>query len=123
MGKPMHLAVSPDDTRLVFELFTGGSPSPFVKWRDATLWLMYMDGSGLRMLATTEDEDPRVNSSVWSPDSNWVATVEGYVGGITQVYDVFEPGEWRWEVFAGPSRSALRNARRQRKPFAAGRWE
>jgi WD40 repeat protein len=30
-----------------------------------------------------------------------VATVEGYIGGITEVYDPFEPGEWRWEVLEG----------------------
>jgi hypothetical protein len=101
MGKPVEVSVSPDNSQLAFELFTGGSPSPFVDWRDASIWLMNMDGSGLHLLATTDEEEPRVNSTVWSPDGNWVATVEGYIGGITEVYDPFEPGEWRWEVLEG----------------------
>lgn len=52
VGSPLEIAVSPDGTRLVFELFTGGSPSPYVNWRDATLWLMDVDGSNLHMMTS-----------------------------------------------------------------------
>jgi WD40 repeat protein len=63
---------------------------------------MSIDGSDLRLLATTDDEEPMVNATVWSPDGNWVATVEGYFGGMVEVYDPIQPGgEWHWEALDG----------------------
>jgi hypothetical protein len=101
MGKPMQLAVSPDDSRVVFELYTDHSPSPTVRWRDATVWMMDLDGGNLHLLATSNEEEPRINATAWSPDGSWVATVEGYIGGTTPHYDPFFPGEWRWEALRG----------------------
>jgi WD40 repeat protein len=101
MGKPVEISVSPDGTQLIFELYTRVCPG-FVNCREATVWMMNIDGSELHLLATTNDEEPMVNSTVWSPDGKWVATVEGYFGGMVEVYDPIQPGgEWHWKALDG----------------------
>ena len=101
-GRPVSIAASPDGAHLAFELTTGGSPSPYVKYRDATLWVMNLDGSGLRLVATSDATTPRVNTPVWSPDGKMLTAVEGHVSGVAFVPDPIESDVWWVTPIGGP---------------------
>jgi WD40 repeat protein len=58
---PHHLAVSPDGSQLALALFsTDDNPHVFV---------MNMDGSGLRQLTTSDGSE---DGAAWSPDGSWI---------------------------------------------------
>jgi Tol biopolymer transport system component len=95
-GVPARIRTSPDGTKIIFEMVTGG-PMLFetVSYRDATLWMMKTDGSELREFATTrraddssvESDDPRVNNPLWSIAGDRVIAMEGYFSGVGVAYD------------------------------------
>ncbi len=101
-GEPDWIAASPGGERIAFELKTGGSPSPYIRYRNATLWVMDIDGDNLRLLATSNADTPRVNTPAWSPDGNWVTAVEGHVSGVAFVPDPIETGIWWVTPVGGP---------------------
>lgn len=69
--------VSPDNTKVAFTLFT---PGPFSRVDNARLFMMNIDGTDVRLLATTyNDEDPRLLAPEWSPDGRWIFVEEGYI--------------------------------------------
>lgn len=50
----------------------------------ATPWIVNIDGSGLRQLATSTSDDPppSITSPIWSPDGTWILLKEGaFTGG------------------------------------------
>jgi hypothetical protein len=63
--------------------------------------MMDIDGTNQHLLVTSQDGEPCVNSTVWSPDGKCVATIEGYIGCVTETYDPFSPGHGRWEPLPG----------------------
>jgi len=98
-GIPGRVAVSPDDSQVLFEMITDASSFlSTVSSRDSTVWGVNIDGSHLRRFATTSRvddsgstiDDPRVNMPVWSPDSQTVLVTEDYIsGGIISIDDAF----------------------------------
>jgi Tol biopolymer transport system component len=95
-GYPSRMRTNPDGSKIIFEMVTGG-PMLFetVSYRDATVWMMNVDGTGLKLYATTqreddpsvESDDPRLNNPMWSPDGDKIITMEGYFSGVGIVYD------------------------------------
>jgi Tol biopolymer transport system component len=99
-GWPGRINVSPDGSKIVFEMITGRSGIfETVFHREATAWMMNIDGSDLHMLATsnkyddpdTDIDDPRINNPVWSIDGKKVLLTEGYIDGaaVVPVLDMF----------------------------------
>lgn len=91
-GSPTRFRISPDGTQVLFEVVTGGPVAlTSFSFREATIWVMNIDGSNLRQLASTSrqptitNEEPRVNQPVWSPDSQNVLMTENYKRGFSIV--------------------------------------
>jgi Tol biopolymer transport system component len=95
-GFSTRLRASRDGGRIVFEMATD-VPSwlETITFRDATVWMMNIDGSNLHLFATSsrendpddEYDDPRINNPVWSLDGNKVIVTEGFLSGIGEVGD------------------------------------
>ncbi len=90
-GYPGRVNVSPDGTGILFEMITNTSVwASSVRYRDATVWAVNVDGKNLRQVATTSREDdpekdyddPRVNMPVWSPDGQFLLLTEDYASGL-----------------------------------------
>lgn len=69
-----EFSISPDGTRLVFSLVTerGGV---FSEYTNAEPYIMNIDGTGLRKLATTPHAgtvESKINNPKWSPDGRWI---------------------------------------------------
>lgn len=76
-GWPGQIAVSPDGTQLAFSLITRIVTAVSM---DSTPYIMNIDGTGLRQLATTPNIDiieSMINSPKWSPDGRWILVREG----------------------------------------------
>jgi hypothetical protein len=100
IGSPGRINVSPDGSKIVFEMITGQSGIfETVFHREATAWMMNIDGSDPHLLATsnkhddptTDVDDPRLNNPVWSLDGSKVLLTEGYIDGaaVVPVLDLF----------------------------------
>jgi hypothetical protein len=70
-------SISPDESQIVF---TVGDPSSYSNgYYDSRLYIMNMDGTGLRLLATNRnDETPTIIQPSWSPDGRWILVKAGY---------------------------------------------
>lgn len=89
-GVPGRVAVSPDSTQVLFEMVTD-TPSflETVSFRFATAWVVNIDGSNLRQIATasrpdepdSDLDDPQVNAPAWSPDGSTFLLTENYASG------------------------------------------
>ena len=99
-GLPSKLSVDPTGTRVLFEMWTA-SPNflSTVRYREATVWSVNIDGSDLRERVTSTNAlqpdantDPRVNAPTWSPDGNWFLVTEGYVSGGVIDGSTVQPG-------------------------------
>jgi len=64
--RPDHLSVSPDGSQIVFGLL---QPNAFGSEKD--IWIMNMDGTGLRQLTDSSDGHGEFHTT-WSPDGRWV---------------------------------------------------
>jgi hypothetical protein len=88
-GRPGQIAVSSDGTQLAFSLITKitvGRYPLFEETMDSIPYIMNVDGTGIRQLATTLNTDisePRINSPKWSPDGRWILVREGNFAGTT----------------------------------------
>lgn len=73
-------SISPDGTRLVFSLTTERG-DPFAgEYANAEPYIMNIDGTGLRKLATTPHAgtaESRINNPRWSPDGRWILVETG----------------------------------------------
>jgi len=94
-GIPSRFRVSPDGRQVIFEVVTGGPVALTIfEFREATVWIMDIDGSNLRQLADTSrpkitsNDEPLVNQPVWSPDSQLVLMTENYKEGSQLVSGV-----------------------------------
>ncbi len=72
-------AISPDGTRIAMVLSKGGSPD---------IWVANVDGSGLRQLTTTREDD---SSPCWSPDGRTIC-FSSRAEGATRLYLVDAAG-------------------------------
>ncbi|MEJ2621913.1 MAG: hypothetical protein P8163_17155 [Candidatus Thiodiazotropha sp.] len=98
-GFPARFKISPDGQKVVFEMVTG-TPGvfEFSTYRDATVWMMNIDGSDLHLFAgsnkpddpSTDSDDPQLNNPIWTLDGTKVLVGEGYFDTITEDY-VVEP--------------------------------
>jgi len=86
-GYPGWTRISPDQEKIAFELVTEFSPGPFSSWRHANIWTMNIDGSGIKQLATDNRDRPLINTPAWSPDNQWIATLQGDKSSISFVPD------------------------------------
>jgi hypothetical protein len=68
-GKPIHLSVSPDGTRIAFSLSTYYSSSMI----RLTVWTINIDGSGSQLFARSKDGSHDLKGwPIWSPDGQWI---------------------------------------------------
>lgn len=97
-GSPAHLSVSPDGQTILFEMVTKtNSFLSSVKFRNATIWRLNIDGSGLQQWLTSsrtdtpdsEFDDPQLNRPVWSPDGLWTLATEAYTSGSLNNFGLF----------------------------------
>jgi hypothetical protein len=94
-GKPVSfgstLAVSPDGRRLAF---TWAEPARRTS-TDTHIWIVNLDGTGLRRLTSAPDSHTALNyvygSPAWAPDGRWIAGVL-YMSG-TSIAPVFPPDD------------------------------
>lgn len=91
-GDPTRFRISPDGQQVLFEVVSGYPVAlTGFSFREATVWVMNVDGSNLRKLADTSrpptitNEAPRVNQPVWSPDSQNLLLTENYKSGFSVV--------------------------------------
>ncbi|MCF6211515.1 MAG: hypothetical protein L3K24_12795 [Gammaproteobacteria bacterium] len=85
-GKPIHLRVSPDGTKIAYVLKIGGP----ISW-DSTLWVMDVkNGSNAYQLVKVLDDilQPRMQSPAWSQDGKWITFEFGGFNG----WDISNPG-------------------------------
>lgn len=70
--------ISPDESQIAFAV-TEFAGNDVYGARNSRIFVMNMDGSGLRLLATTYNDDkPSVIQPAWSPDGRWILVKEGY---------------------------------------------
>lgn len=95
-GWPGHIAVSPDGSRVLFEMITDGTN--FLStgfYRNATVWSVSTRGGDLRKHATTSRyvdpnssvDGPRINTPVWSPDGRSILLTENYTNSSVILTD------------------------------------
>lgn len=74
--------ISPDESQIAFTIAESGGNDLFGA-KQSRLYIMNIDGSDLRLLATTQnDEDPTIIQPKWSPDGRWILVKAGnYPGG------------------------------------------
>ena len=71
------MTISPDESQIAFIVAESGG-SFLYGAEQARLYIMNIDGSGLRLLATTQnDEDPTIIQPTWSPDGRWILVKAG----------------------------------------------
>jgi len=71
-GRPGHLAISPDGTRLAFSLIT--NPNPY----EGSVWVLNLDGSDfVRLAVPPPGMEFRTRFPVWSPDGEQIFLVDG----------------------------------------------
>jgi hypothetical protein len=69
------ITISPDESQIAFTIVEEVGSTLFSR-----LYMVNIDGSELRLLATTyNDENPRISSPQWSPDGRWLYIEEGYI--------------------------------------------
>ncbi len=74
-GTVRQIAVSPDATRL---FFTMEGPRKGGSFEYIKPYIMNIDGTNIRLLATTPDNSPLVgDASTWSADGQWILLREG----------------------------------------------
>ena len=93
-GYPYRLTPSRDGSKILFEMVTK-VPSwlESITYRDATVWELNINGSDLKLFATSRREDdpnsdydnPRVNNPVFTLDGSEVLLTEDYFSGIAFV--------------------------------------
>jgi dipeptidyl aminopeptidase/acylaminoacyl peptidase len=72
------LDVSPDGSQIAFTI-AEASNNYGTTLTNSRLYIMNMDGSNIRLVATTyNDENPRLTFPKWSPDGRWLYVEEGY---------------------------------------------
>jgi Tol biopolymer transport system component len=80
-------AVSPDESQMAF-VIRGGAPNQITGPLDSRLYMVNMDGTHLRLVATTpgdtgvnsgDTSGPRILGPCWSPDGRWLYVEEGYL--------------------------------------------
>jgi Tol biopolymer transport system component len=97
-------AVSPDESQMAFTI-RGGAPNQTTGPLDSRLYMVNMDGTHLRLVATTpgdtgvnsgDTSGPRILGPCWSPDGRWLYVQEGYLdtafngdGGFTGGTDFY----------------------------------
>ena len=70
--------ISPDESQIVFTVAESGGDL-INGAQNSRLYIMNMDGTGLRLLATTyNDEEPSIIQPTWSPDGRWILVKEDY---------------------------------------------
>jgi hypothetical protein len=75
-----HKALSPDGSQIAFTV--GESGENVSDLNNHRLYMSNIDGSNLRLVATTPDDPegiPRVSAPTWSPDGRWLFVKEGYM--------------------------------------------
>jgi|GEM_PF-1886836 len=96
-GTPYAFDVSPDGETLVFEMvtdFPGWLET--VKTREATVWQVNLDGTGLRQIVdssrTTGPYGPFVNAPLVSPEGDALMVTENWIsGGVITEYGIDGP--------------------------------
>ena len=78
-GMSTSAAVSPDGSRVAMILDKSGNPE---------LWVCNADGSGLKQLTRTPEDE---SSPCWSPDGKWICYA-GKQGGVRGLYKVSASG-------------------------------
>jgi len=84
-GKAVNLKASPDGSRVLFEVVTDASSwLSTVSFREATVWEFNLDTLQFSEYVTSrrENEEPQINTPVWSPDGNQIIITEDYTGGV-----------------------------------------
>jgi hypothetical protein len=72
------LEVSPDGSQIAFTI-AEASNTYGSDLLNSRLYIMNIDGSGIRLVATSyNDEDPSLTFPKWSPDGRWLFVEEGY---------------------------------------------
>ncbi|MCG7938722.1 MAG: hypothetical protein N0C88_07695 [Candidatus Thiodiazotropha lotti] len=73
--------ISPDETQIAFTVAESGG-NALIGAKQSRLYIMNMDGSGLRLLATApNDVDPTIVQPKWSPDGRWILVLAGNYPG------------------------------------------
>jgi hypothetical protein len=83
-----HKAVSPDGSQIAFTV--GESGENVSDLDNHRLYMTNIDGSNLRLVATTPDDPegiPRISAPTWSPDGRWLFVKEGYMEVATAPID------------------------------------
>jgi hypothetical protein len=93
-------AVSPDESQMAF-VIRGGAPNQITGPLDSRLYMVNMDGTNLRLVATTpgdtgvnsgDSSGPRILAPCWSPDGRWLYVEEGYLDTALPGYGSFTGG-------------------------------
>jgi hypothetical protein len=70
-------AISPDESQIAFTVVETLDPVSGAK--GSRLYIMNMDGTGLRLLATApNDAESNIIQPTWSPDGRWILVLAGY---------------------------------------------
>jgi hypothetical protein len=70
-------AISPDESQIAF--IVAETLDPISGAQGSRLYIMNMDGTGLRLLATApDDEESNIIQPTWSPDGRWILVMAGY---------------------------------------------
>jgi hypothetical protein len=75
---PLHIAVSPDGTKVAFVLIY--SFEALQRTGIGDIWIINIDGSDLHRLVHVDESDgsPYMISPTWSPDGQYIMFMEGY---------------------------------------------
>ncbi len=96
-GTPREFDVSPDGDSVIFEMVTDASGFLVtVDFRDATVWRINIDGTGLEQIITSSDanDEPRINAPIFSPDGDELIVTEGWLSGGAVSFTGFETSEF-----------------------------